>query len=205
VAEVARPGSVSEEDRGTAMASSVARTARSFGVEAAGVALLSRAHALAMGPRVRALGDDDHHPLYLHPGRTVLILLRDVGVTDPVVLAAAALTESEDVAFRIGLAAVREAAGDAVAELVRAVPLPGGETLAEALVTAEEPVRLVALAERLDHARHGHLREADAAWRRALHDEVGAVYLPVAERTDPRLAQRYRHWWRVFATRLERG
>jgi len=196
---------VSEEDRGTAMASSVARAARSFGVGPPGVALLARAHALAMAPRVRAFGHDDHHPLYLHPGRTVLILLRDVGVTDPVVLAAAALTESEDAELRIGPAEVRGAVGDQVADLVRAVPLPGAETLAEALVTAEEPVRLVALAERLDHARHAHLREADQAWRRTLHDEVGAVYLPVAERTHPRLAQRYRHWWRVFGKRLERG
>lgn len=187
------------------MAASVARTARSFGVPPDGVARLARAHAQAMAPRIRALGHDDHHPLYLHPGRTVLVLLRDAGVTDADVLAAAALTESEDRAFRIGSEQVREVAGEAVAKLVSGIPLPGSETLAETLVMAGEPVRLVALAERLDHARHAHLRAADAAWRKSLHEEVGAVYLPVAERTHPRLAQRYRHWWRVFGRRLERG
>jgi mRNA-degrading endonuclease toxin of MazEF toxin-antitoxin module len=196
---------VSEEDRGTAMAASLARAARSFGVPPPGIALLAEAHALAMGPRAHALGHDDHHPLYLHPGRTVLILLRDAGVTDPVVLAGAALTESEDPAFRIPLDRVRGTAGPGVADLVGGVPMPGTETLAEVLVTADEPVRLVALAERLDHARHAHLRETDEAWRRALHEEVGAVYLPIAERTHPRLAQRYRHWWRVFGRRLGEG
>jgi (p)ppGpp synthase/HD superfamily hydrolase len=154
-----------------------------------------------MRPRVRAL-DDDHDPLYLHPGRTVLILLRDAGVTDPTVLAAAAVTESEDDAFRIANAEVRAAVGDEVADLVGRVPMPRTDTLAEALVTADERVRLVALAERLDHARHAHLREADEAWKRELHEEIGAVYLRVAERTHPTLAQRYRHWWRVFGRRL---
>jgi (p)ppGpp synthase/HD superfamily hydrolase len=195
---------LSADDRGSAMAASVAHAARSFGLPPAGVALVGRAHALAMAPRVRAL-DDDHHPLYLHPGRTVLVLLRDAGVTDPTLLAAAAVVESEDAAFRVGFAELREGLGAEVAGLAAAVPMPRTETLAEALVTASERVRLVALAERLDHARHAHLREADDAWMRALHEEVGAVYLPVAERTHPRLAQRYRHWWRVFGRRLPGG
>ncbi len=186
------------------MAASVARAARSFGVDAPGIGLVGRAHAVAMAPRVRAL-DDDHHPLYLHPGRTVLILLRDALVTDPVVLAAAAVTESEDVVFRIAGEEVGRSVGEDVARLVAEVPMPDTETLAEALVMADERVRLVALAERLDHARHAHLREADDAWRRALHEQVGAVYLPVAERTHERIAQRYRHWWRAFARRLGDG
>lgn len=192
------------EDRGTAMAASVKRTARSLGVTAGGIAVLNRAHALAMEPRMAAL-DDDHHPLYLHPGRTVLILLRDVSCVDGTVLAAAALTESEDAEFRIAASAVRTAVGDAVADIVRAVPAPFSETLAEGLVVADETVRLVALAERLDHLRHGHLREADHSWRSAVLTQAEKVYLPVAERTNPRLAQRYRHWCRTFAKRVARG
>ncbi len=191
-------------DRGSAMAASVVRTARSFGLGAAGVSLVSRAHAVAMEPRVLAI-DDDHHPLFLHPGRSVLILLRDARVTDAATLAAAAVTESEDVAFRIDSRDVRMHLGDEVADVVLSVPIAGSESLAEALVTADEHVRLVALAERLDHLRHAHLRETGEAWRRAIHAEASAIYLPVAERTHPRLAQRYRHWCRTFAKRLGRA
>jgi (p)ppGpp synthase/HD superfamily hydrolase len=183
------------------MASSVVKTARSFGVPPADLPLLQRAHAMAMEPRVAAL-DDDHHPLYLHPGRTMLVLMRDAGVTDPVLLAAAAVTESEDEAFRIPVSRVRAELGDGVADLVIRVPKPGSERLAEDLVAADERLRLVALAERLDHVRHAHLRDTDDAWRRAAHAEAQAVYLPVAERTHPRLAQRYRHWCRAYGRKL---
>jgi len=189
-------------DRGSAMAASVVRTARSFGVDPSALSLVSRAHALAMEPRVRVI-DDDHHPLFLHPGRSVLILLRDARVTDASTLAAAAVTESEDAEFRIDSGEIRAHLGADVADLVVRVPLPRVESLAEDLLSADERVRLVALAERLDHLRHAHLRETGDAWRRALHAEATAVYLPIAERTHPRLAQRYRHWCRTFARRLE--
>ena len=49
------------------------------------------------------------------------------------------------------------------------------------------------------------MREADEAWRRAVHEEAMRVYLPVAERTHPKLAVRFRHWGKAFAKRLERG
>jgi hypothetical protein len=183
------------------MAASLVRTARSFGLDHDGISRVSEANALAMEPRVAAL-DDEHHPLFLHPGRTVLVLLRDAGVVDPATLAAAAVTESEDAAFRISMATVRRRLGVEVGALAEAVPLPGDDALAEALVTAPEEVRLVALAERLDHLRHGHLRGAGAAWMEKVHIQAESVYLPVAARTHPRLAQRYRHWCRTFARRL---
>ena len=67
-------------------------------------------------------------------------------------------------------------------------------------MVAAEPVRLVALAERLDHLRHAHLRQdlgaAREAWERA-----SRVYLPVAERTDRTLARRYASWCRTFPRR----
>jgi len=185
------------------MAASVVRTARSLGVPAGGIHDLSRCHALAMQLRLGAF-DDDHHPLFLHPGRTVLVLLRDVECLDPTVLSAAALVESEDAVLRVPLEEVRSVAGDAVAGLVASVPMAGSGTLAEDLVTAAEPVRLMALAERLDHLRHAHLRDADVAWRVSSLEEAQAVYLPVAHRTHPRLARRYEHWCRTFARRLER-
>jgi (p)ppGpp synthase/HD superfamily hydrolase len=186
------------------MAASVARTARELGLPADGITLLNRAHALAMAPRVARL-DNQRDPVYLHPGHTVLVLLRDAEVRDPVTLAAAALTESEDAAFRIADEVVRAEVGEDVAGLVRAVPMPGREELAEELVVAPETVRLVALAERLDHLRHAHMRGAPRTWRREVHEEAMRVYLPVAERTHAKLAARYRHWGRAFSRRLALG
>jgi hypothetical protein len=61
-------------------------------------------------------------------------------------------------------------------------------------------VRLLALAERLDHARHLHLREP--AVRAGFHRSVGEIYLPIAHRTHPRLARRYDWWWRMFRRRF---
>jgi (p)ppGpp synthase/HD superfamily hydrolase len=183
------------------MAASLARTARTFGVDGPGVALLNQAYALAMAPRVDHL-DDDHHPLYLHPGRTALILLRDAGVTEAAVLAAACVTESEDEIFALDEGDVRSALGDEVAGLAAALPRPRGPGWVEDLVSAADHIRLVVLAERLDHLRHAHLRAAGNEWERAVHAEGGAVYLPVAERTNPTLARRYRHWYRMSSRRL---
>ena len=185
------------------MAASVARAARSLGVPVEGIGALGRAHALAMEPRAAVLLDD-RHPAFLHPGRSVLILLRDVGCLDPVTLAAAAVVESEDAELRVSSAAIHRVLDEDVAALAAAVPMPGDDSLAYDLVTAEEPVRLVALAERLDHLRHAHLRDADRSWRTGAHHQALSVYLPMAHRTHPRLAQRYDHWCRAFARRLER-
>jgi (p)ppGpp synthase/HD superfamily hydrolase len=183
------------------MAANLVREARLFGMKSAGVARLNSAHALAMRPRVAGL-ENQRHPAYLHPGHTVLILMRDAGVLDSTLLAAAALVESEDEDLRIGLDEIRAVVGDDVAAIVDAVPLPGRAELTERLVVAPEGVRLVALAERLDQARHAHLREADGVWRRALLEEVVRVYLPVAERTHAKLATRFRHWSTAFGRRL---
>jgi outer membrane receptor for ferrienterochelin and colicins len=185
-------------DRAEAMAGSVERIARGAGLSATDVDLVCRAYALAMEPR-RVL--DEHDPAFLHPGRSMLVLLQDVGPLAGDVLAAAAVHESDEPGFRIDSDAVGRDLGDAVATIVRAIPLPGDDDLVERLVTLEEGARLAALAERLDHVRHAHLREDPALWR-ALHDEVSAAWAPVAERTHPRLADRYRAWLRAISRRL---
>jgi len=183
------------------MAASLARALRAHGVEGDGARLVGEAHACAMAARMDAL-EDDHHPSYLHPARVALVLLRDVGVTDGDVLAASCLAESEDESFRLDGAGIREAFGERVARLA-AVPRASSDALAEALVTASSEARLVALAERLDHVRHAHLRrDRDDHWRADALESVRSVYLPVAERTHPRLAQRFRHWSQAFARRL---
>jgi len=181
------------------MARSVASAARAAGLTDADVDLVGRAHALAMLPRMGAL-DDDHHPAYLHPGRSVLLLLRDVGPLPAGTLAAAAVHDTVDEALRVAVDAVRRELGEALAATVESLPLPGDEGLVERLVTLDEQARFAALAERLDQLRHAHLRP-DLDWR-AAHEEAGAVWLPVAERTHARLADRFRHWHRAFARRL---
>ena len=152
------------------------------------------AHAAALLHRLEVLGDDEHFEA-LHPSRTMLILLDDCDVVDATVLQAAPGVESEHDPLR--------PAG--VDGLAAAVPRPGthGERLLEELVAASGVVRLLALAERLDHARHLHLRERPA-WA-PFHTSFGAVYLPIAHRTHPRLARRYDWWWRMFRRRFLEG
>ena len=188
-----------EADRAGLMANSVARAARAAGMHDEGFELLARAHALAMSPRVAAL-EDDHHPAYLHPGRAVLVLLRDVGPLPATTLAAAAVHETVDEELRVSDEAVRAELGDEVADLVASLPPPGDEQLAERLVMLDEQPRLAALAERLDQLRHAHMRP-DLDWR-AAWQEAGAVWLPVAERTHPRLGDRFRNWHRAYGRRI---
>ncbi len=188
-------------DRAEAMAASVERFVRTAGLGSDAVDLVSRAYALAMEPR-RVL--DEHDPAFLHPGRSVLVLLQDVGAMAPELLAAAAVHESEEARFRLETDDVRRELGDAVAGVVTSLPLPDGDDLVERLVTLDEGARLAALAERLDHLRHAHLRE-DRTWWVALRDEVTRAWAPIAERTHPRLADRYRAWIRSISRLIGDG
>jgi len=193
---------VTNVDRKQAMGVSLESMTRAAGLSGAAIQLIGRAFELGMRPRVEAL--DEHDPAYLHPGRSPLVLLQDVGALPGHVLAAAAVHESADGRFRVPVADVRAALGDDVADIVASLPLPKDDDLAERLVTLDEDARLVALAERLDHLRHAHLRD-DPAWWRALDEEVRAAWAPVAERTHPRLADRYRAWLRAMGRRLGTG
>ena len=152
------------------------------------------ANAAALLHRLDVLRDEEHFEA-LHPSRTMLILLDDCDVVDATVLEAAASVESEHDALRV----------DDPSPLAASVPLPHAqrERLLEELVIASGEVRLLALAERLDHARHLHLRDR-LEWA-AFHASFGAVYLPIAHRTHPRLARRFDWWWRMFQRRFLEG
>ena len=92
--------------------------------------------------------------------------------------------------------------GRRAVEAREAVPRPGSERMLETLIGLPEAVALPALAERLDHLRHLHLREdlrGDWAER---HREAVAVWLPFAERVHTGLAARFSHWQKAFARRL---
>jgi (p)ppGpp synthase/HD superfamily hydrolase len=191
-----------EVTRDRAMEGRVARTVEDAGLAPDAVALVVAAHRLAMGPRLDRILDP-HDPDFLHPGRTALILLLDTQLRDPVALAAAALVESERDELRVGRDAIEDTLGDAVGVFVGSVPI-SEEGLVEALVTAPEAVRTVALAERLDHCRHAKFWvDRDAQVR--IHDQAETVFGPVAERTDPALARRFAHWAEAFGRTLARG
>ncbi|MEX2466478.1 MAG: hypothetical protein WD995_06180 [Gemmatimonadota bacterium] len=191
---------MSENRRARAMAASVAAAAMRKGLSELDVEDLGTALELAMAPREARL-EDDHDPAFLHPGRVALILLRDEDAATPFSMQVGALLESRDPALRVATVTIEAELGEEVAQATTAVPMPGSEDLAERLVTLERPVALSALAERLDHLRHEHLRAPTMPWP-TLADEVAEIWLPVAERTSETLARRYRHWLRTFERRL---
>lgn len=165
------------------------------------VETIVQAYHLAMRPRLAHLPDVFHHDM-LHPARTALILIEDVHCHDAVVLAAALVTETRDPGLRVAREEIAEVMGPDVARVAAAVPDPlaEAETLVEDLVTADRDVALIALAERLDHARHLHMR-APAEWRDYFHQTV-TVYMPVAERINPTLLRRFERWAGAFEKRL---
>lgn len=183
------------------MAASLATAARRRGASDADLEALTGAFELAMRPRVAVL-EDDHHPAYLHPGRSPLLLLHDVGDVDVSVLVVASVHESIDGGLRLGPSDVEEALGPAALRAVESIPRPGDERLVERLLTLGPGLSLAALAERLDHLRHLHLREdLIDAWAET-HREVTAAWLPWARRVHPKLAVRYAHWARTFVKRI---
>lgn len=197
--------------RAGAMAERLAATARRMGMGEEDAEAVVHAFRLAMRPRIERL-EDEHHPDFLHPARIAMILMDDAGVNAPEVVAAGILTETRDPGLAVELQALEEGAGAAAElsaitlELLRRLPTPAveGERLLEALLESPLTVRLIALAERLDHSRHLHLRgEEEWAPYHALSCEV---YAPLAAVTDPTFDRRYRWWCRTFQRRfLVRG
>ncbi|MEM7416089.1 MAG: hypothetical protein AAF389_11370 [Gemmatimonadota bacterium] len=183
------------------MHASVGAEAKRVGLLADAVDAVKRVHALAMEPRVETL-TDDHHPAYLHPGRSALILLQDVGRLDASVLALAMLHESGDRSLRPADHRIKEEMGEATVALLASLPKPGEEDLVERLIGLSQGLALAVLAERLDHLRHLHLREDLVDTWANTHAEVSAAWLPFAGRVHKQLTLRYAHWARTFARRI---
>jgi hypothetical protein len=187
--------------RAAAMVASVRSAALAAGCPDRECYRVVAALSSALEPRVATL-PDDHHPAYLHPGRSILILIKDVGSAEAEALVLAALLESEDRALRVPDPVAASMVSEEIVAERRAIPLPGDEALVERLVLLSRRAATAALAERLDHLRHYHLRQdLEGRWRERWDEVVGA-WGPFAERTDPVLARRYAHWTRTFARRL---
>jgi hypothetical protein len=189
---------MSEENRAETMAVKLAEYARRAGADAAPIVA---AYQLSVARRLAALGDV-FHPDLLHPARNALILIQDVGSCSSAILTAAALSETEFPAMRFEPEEVRVSFGAAVAELVSAVPRPdtAREQLLEELVTAPDEVAVIAIAERLDHARHLHFRDP-ALWPPFFAQIVDA-YLPASARVSATLERRLARWSQSFEHRL---
>jgi len=191
---------VTTGDRARAVGDRLARALAEAGVPADDASRITGTLATSLARRAGHLHDPQHTD-FLHPARTALILLHDTPLTNADALTAAVLFDSEQPALGFTPDEALVLGGARTAEIVRALPIPAeaGDELLERLVSAETPVRLVALAERLDHARRLHLRPTE--WWPAMHAEIEGVYLPVAERTDATLARRFRWWADMFAKR----
>lgn len=187
--------------RAEQMSRSVSSVARAREFDDVAVGAVGRALSLAMRPRLARL-DDDHHPAFLHPGRSALVLLRDVGPVDPSVVVVAVLHESTDPHLRVASDVLAESVGPATAAAVGTIPLPGDEQLVERLLSLGPGGSLAALAERIDQLRHLHLREDLAAGWADAYEEVTGAWLPFALRTHEQLARRYAHWARTFVKRI---
>ena len=185
------------------MSDRVERTARAVGVDRSGRDLIGTAIKAAMAPRLAAI-DDDHDPDYLHPGRTMVVLLDDVGLADPVALAAACLLDTRRKDLQAPDREVTEHVSPAVTAFRNAVPRSSSGRLLEDLLACESDVLLVALAERLDQIRHAHLW-GNLSEARAAHQEASEIYLKMAERTHAKLAARYTSWCRAFRERYLTG
>jgi hypothetical protein len=186
--------------RAEAMARRILRTADRLGMDDHGRSLLRRAFDIGMAPRLgRRL--DDHHPDYLHPARTAVILMDDARVGRASVLATALVTETRDATLRAGTDAIRRL-DPAVAALAAEIPESdrADDRLLEVLVGLSPEAALVAVAERLDHARHLHLRDR-GEWA-AYHAITFAAYAPLARRTHPALAGRIEWWCTTFRQRF---
>jgi hypothetical protein len=121
---------------------------------------------------------------------------------DPDVLLAATLVDSARPDLDLPLEDAEEEAGPRAIEIarrVRAGPPPDSDRL-EWLVQLDGDALLVALAERLDHARHLHLAPA-ATWP-DFHRRFAKADLPAASRSDARLAWRMQWWHDSFARRF---
>jgi hypothetical protein len=164
------------------------------------VGLVTDAYHLALQPRLILLPDAFHFDM-LHPARTALILIEHAQCRASAVLAAAEMTETFAPELRVPVEEIA-VLGDDVARLAGAIPDPraDADALVEKLVTADENVALIAVAERLDHARHLHMRP-ETVWR-TYYAETVAVYLPLAERLNAELFARFARWARSFQRRI---
>lgn len=188
-------------DRAAAMADRLRWSAARVGLSPDDARSIGDCFLAAMQHRA-ALIPDDHHPDYLHPARTTLILTDDVGVRDPATLRAAAMFESARPDLVLDIDFIERTAGTDAAAIIRQLPAPRADPSSriEFLVSAPRNALALYLAGQLDYARHLHLGDP-ARWEEGL-DRVERFLIPLAQRCHPLLARRFERWAGAFRRRF---
>ena len=150
------------------------------------VSLVGRAETVMA--RRTATFADEHHPAFLHPLRTALLLL-EADEVDPRAHAAGLGLDTEGDAREEAMEHGSESDEADVAELLVAGP----DERLELLVVAEPWVRHTWLAERLDQIRHLHLWAGPDRTRTAL-ERAEREELPLAGRVGGRLERAWTDW-----------
>ncbi len=151
--------------------------------------------------------EDDHR--FLHPARSLLVLLQDGGERRPDLLAAAPLVESLEPDLLGEVAAVAPEPIEAVLAGLPALPGGLGETAGpdaearwlEELVLAEPGIQKLILSEALDQLRHLHLRP-DGPFRNRILRRAEGILVPLAHRVGGALDRRMGWWWNRVGQRL---
>lgn len=146
---------------------------------------------------------DEEDPAWLHPGRVLLLLRVDAGVSDPEVLRWAAGVDQAFAPWTApGTRAVLDAVGFPTLErgLFQAEVQEWDDWLTAA-VLLDSPWDLVLLADALDHLRHLHVNP-DPGLRARGARVAEALIAPVADRAGGTLQRRIRWWVRRVAPGL---
>jgi hypothetical protein len=149
----------------------------------------------------------DHR--FLHPARSLLVLLQDGVERRPDLLAAAPLVESVEPHL---VGEVVMGAPEPIRTVLSGLPrLPGGlggragsdaeARWVEDLVLAEPGMQGLVLSEVLDQLRHLHLRP-DGPFRNRILKRVEVVLVPLADRVGGSLGRRMGWWWSRVGTHL---
>lgn len=193
--------------RGAAMVARIGSELRMRGIDASGQGLVREVLVRVLEGRT-ALPGGEEDPAFLHPARTILILMDDAALLDPVALAASSLIDRW-IGFPCHLP---ESACGLLPSGIRAFwdllpPGRAGETdpdrLREALERLPVPLRAGVLSSGLDRIRHLHLDVAGGPVSAGgVIEEARGVLAPMAEHTFPVLDRRFRWWLRRVAPGL---
>jgi len=162
------------------------------------------AHGEAGVFREGFLPPDEDHPDWLHPGRTLLVLLDDGGVRDPELLKlGAGLDQREPVWIPAATRRALDAAEFPILpEGFGGEVHPEDESLwLEAALLLDSDLLTLMVAEGLDLVRHLHLLPPSPIRSRAVHRGVNLL-APLAYRVGGTLERRFRWWSRRVAPTL---
>jgi hypothetical protein len=198
------------------MATRLEKTLGGLGLPAEAIHPILVAHGEAGVHREAFLPPDEDHPDWLHPGRTLLVLVEDgqIRTTETLVLACGLDQHHPNRIPETTLRALRDEGFPLLpgglggrAEYPSAMGL-NGETAEDAeadwmeAALALSPALLTLLvAEGLDQVRHLHLESPSDARTLAVRRGV-TLFAPLADRIGGTLARRFRWWTRRVAPAL---